>query len=231
MRSARSRALVTSLVLLLLLGGISAVAVWRVQSDRAVRKTLEGRATVVAELNDARAEFFLNVNLLTAGILGGDPAPFVEEYGQHLNRNAHEPSHADPGLRVAPPINLNGDPCADGNGRAYAAAATGSRTDAPATTVRSLGSRSWYAAVSLRWASQHRVGWRRVRPMDLPDGNRDRSLRHSPSCRRAANETRSGSIQGKTGHPLSAAFPIGHTSLHRRHDNAALLTRPFPSAR
>jgi len=58
------------------------VAVWRVQSDRAVRKTLEGRATVVAELNDARAEFFLNINLLTTGILGGDPAPFAEEYRQ-----------------------------------------------------------------------------------------------------------------------------------------------------
>jgi PAS domain S-box-containing protein len=68
--------------LLLILGGISAVAVWRVQSDRAVRRTLESRATVVAEVNDARAEFFLDVNLLTAGILGGDPAPFIEEYRQ-----------------------------------------------------------------------------------------------------------------------------------------------------
>jgi PAS domain S-box-containing protein len=82
LRSARRQALLASILLLVILGGMSALAVWRVQSDRAVRRTLESRAIAVAELNDARAEFFLNVNLLTAGILGGDPAPFVEQYSQ-----------------------------------------------------------------------------------------------------------------------------------------------------
>jgi len=82
LKSARGQALLASLLLLLILGGMSTVAVWRVQSDRAVRRTLESRATAVAALNDARAGFFLNINLLVAGILGGDPAPFVEEYSQ-----------------------------------------------------------------------------------------------------------------------------------------------------
>jgi PAS domain S-box-containing protein len=82
LKSARGQALLASLLLLLILGGMSTVAVWRVQSDRAVRRTLESRATAVAALNDARAGFFLNINLLVAGVFGGDPDPFVEEYRQ-----------------------------------------------------------------------------------------------------------------------------------------------------
>jgi PAS domain S-box-containing protein len=80
LRSFRGQALLAGLLLLVILGGMAGVAVWRVQSDRDVRGTLESRATTVAALNDARADFFLNINLLIAGALGGDPVPFAEEY-------------------------------------------------------------------------------------------------------------------------------------------------------
>jgi len=91
---------------------------------------------------------------------------------RHANANAHQHLHAhpngyaDPNPHPPPQINPNGDLYPDGNGRACTATTTCSRSDAPASTAtgRSHRRRSWYAAVSLRWASQHGVGWRRVRP-------------------------------------------------------------------
>jgi len=81
-RSARRQALLASLLLLLILGGISAVAVWRVQSDRAVRKTLERRATVVAAFEKARSEMFRSATLMTAAVFAEDATPFVDSWRQ-----------------------------------------------------------------------------------------------------------------------------------------------------
>lgn len=52
------------MALVVLLCATAAVAAWRAQSDQAVRSSLEDRANVVAALDDARAEFFLNTTLL-----------------------------------------------------------------------------------------------------------------------------------------------------------------------
>jgi len=82
MRSARGRALVASLVLLLLLVNVAVMATWRAQRDRDQREALAQRTAIVAALENARAQFFRGATLVTAAVFSEDPIPLVTSYRQ-----------------------------------------------------------------------------------------------------------------------------------------------------
>jgi diguanylate cyclase (GGDEF)-like protein len=82
LRSARGRAILAGAVLLLLLIGMAALAVWRAENDRDVRRSLEQRSAVVAALSDARAEFFLGATFMAMTIFAEDKASFIDMYHQ-----------------------------------------------------------------------------------------------------------------------------------------------------
>jgi len=80
--SARGRALVASLVLLLLLVNVAVMATWRAQRDRDQREALAQRTAIVAALENARAQFFRGATLVTAAVFSEDPIPLVTSYRQ-----------------------------------------------------------------------------------------------------------------------------------------------------
>ena len=82
LRSVRGRSILAGLVLLLLLAGVAAVALWRAQSERTVRSSLEERAFAVAALESARAQIFLNATFAAVSVFADDPRPFIEQYQQ-----------------------------------------------------------------------------------------------------------------------------------------------------
>jgi hypothetical protein len=94
LRSARGRALLAGAVLVLLLCGVAAIALWRAQSDRAARRSLEQRSSVVAAVNDARARF------LQAAVLMAS-APFSEDSVRQLLTYQSTVAGADEGLAQA----------------------------------------------------------------------------------------------------------------------------------
>ncbi len=81
-RSARGRALVASLVLLLLLVNVAVMATWRAQRDRDQREALAQRTAIVAALEDARAQLFRGATLITAAVFSEDPIPLITSYRQ-----------------------------------------------------------------------------------------------------------------------------------------------------
>jgi nitrogen fixation/metabolism regulation signal transduction histidine kinase len=81
-------------VLVLLLCGVVAIALWRAQSDRAARRSLEQRSSVVAAVNDARARF------LQAAVLMAS-APFVEDIASQLAQYQSARAQADEDLQQA----------------------------------------------------------------------------------------------------------------------------------
>ena len=85
MRSARGRALVASLVLLLLLVNVAVMATWRAQNERSNRERQEHRATVVAALESASAEFLRGTTLLATAVFAEDAAPYISLYSQAQN--------------------------------------------------------------------------------------------------------------------------------------------------
>ena len=84
-RSARGRALVASLVLLLLLVNVAVMATWRAQNERSNRERQEHRATVVAALESASTEFLRGTTLLATAVFAEDAAPYISLYGQAQN--------------------------------------------------------------------------------------------------------------------------------------------------
>ncbi len=67
---------------MLLLGAIALVAVWRAQSDREARSSLEHRAVAAASLERARAQLFLSSALAAALVFGEDASVFSGPYDQ-----------------------------------------------------------------------------------------------------------------------------------------------------
>ena len=94
LRSARGRALLAGVVLVLLLCGVAAIALWRAQSDRAARRSLEQRSHVVAAVDDARARF-----LQAAAFMAS--APFAEDSASQLAMYQSTMAEAGEGLARA----------------------------------------------------------------------------------------------------------------------------------
>ena len=83
-RTARERVLLGILVLLVLLGGVVALATWRARSDGNERAALTQRASVVAALQDARAQFLRGADLVATAVFAEDPTPAIDSYHQAL---------------------------------------------------------------------------------------------------------------------------------------------------
>jgi diguanylate cyclase (GGDEF)-like protein/PAS domain S-box-containing protein len=66
----------------LLLAAVVAVGVWRAHDDRERHRSLHRRSTVVAALDDARAQSFLGAAWIAAWPLADDPAPLFELHRQ-----------------------------------------------------------------------------------------------------------------------------------------------------
>lgn len=94
LRSARGRAILASIVLVLLLCGMAGLAVWRAQSDRAARRSLEQRSTAVAALNDARAQTFFGSTLLVMLLLTEDRAPIIDLYREAIAQGGEDIAQA-----------------------------------------------------------------------------------------------------------------------------------------
>lgn len=75
MRTARERTRLATLVLLLLLAGVAALAIWRAQRDKETDRALDRRAAVVAALDEARAETYLLAAQIAAAIFSEGPTP------------------------------------------------------------------------------------------------------------------------------------------------------------
>jgi len=80
--SVRGRSILAGLALLLLLAGVAAVALWRAQSERSARNSLEQRAFALSALESARAELFLTATLTGFSVFADDPATFADQYQQ-----------------------------------------------------------------------------------------------------------------------------------------------------
>lgn len=79
-RSARERALLAILVLLMLLGGVAALAAWRARSEWGQHHALEQRSAVAAALDDARAHILLNAINIAAATFAEDLTPLQGLY-------------------------------------------------------------------------------------------------------------------------------------------------------
>src|SRR4030042_820 len=77
-RSARERALLAILVLLVLLGGVAALAAWRARSEWGQHHAVEQRSAVAAALDDARAHILLNAINIAAATFAEDLTPLQD---------------------------------------------------------------------------------------------------------------------------------------------------------
>ncbi len=77
-RSARERALLAILALLVLLGGVAALAAWRARSEWGQHHALEQRSAVAAALDDARAHILLNAINIAAATFAEDLTPLQD---------------------------------------------------------------------------------------------------------------------------------------------------------
>lgn len=82
LRTARGRAILASAVLMLLLGGVVAMTIWRAESDQAARRSLEQRSAVAAAVDNARAQALTAGSLLAAAVFTEDPTSPVERARQ-----------------------------------------------------------------------------------------------------------------------------------------------------
>ena len=80
--SVRGRSILAGLALLLLLAGVAGVALWRAQSERSARSSLEKRALALSALESNRAQVFLTATLTAVAVFADDPAPIVDQYRQ-----------------------------------------------------------------------------------------------------------------------------------------------------
>ena len=72
LRSARRRALLASVVMLVLLGTVGGVAIWRTRSDRGTLDTVDKRLNIVTELDNARSYTLLSAIQFAAALFAGD---------------------------------------------------------------------------------------------------------------------------------------------------------------
>ncbi|MGD0765675.1 MAG: PAS domain S-box protein, partial [Dehalococcoidia bacterium] len=82
LRSVRARSTLAGLALLLLLAAVAGVSLWRAQSDRAARNSLEQRASAVAALESARAQIYSTATFTAISVFVDDPKPFVDQFRQ-----------------------------------------------------------------------------------------------------------------------------------------------------
>ena len=79
-KSVRARILLATLVLLLLLAGVAALAAWRAQHDKEVDRLLDRRGGVVSALEDARARTFLLATRMAVSIFQEDSTAVLDEF-------------------------------------------------------------------------------------------------------------------------------------------------------
>jgi diguanylate cyclase (GGDEF)-like protein len=82
LRSARTRAILATSILLALLCVVGVLAAWRTESDREVRSSLEHRSIAVAGQERARAELLSVTSVAAVSVVAEDPAPFLSLYQQ-----------------------------------------------------------------------------------------------------------------------------------------------------
>jgi diguanylate cyclase (GGDEF)-like protein len=80
MRSARHRALLASVVMLVLLGTVGGVAAWRTQSDRRTLDAVDQRLSVVTALDNVRSYTLLSATQVAAALLTNDSADLSETF-------------------------------------------------------------------------------------------------------------------------------------------------------
>lgn len=73
---------------------MAALALCRAESDQDARGSLERRSTVVASLNDARAQFFRCATLMAALTFSDDPASLIEVYREGMAEGDEAVAHA-----------------------------------------------------------------------------------------------------------------------------------------
>jgi PAS domain S-box-containing protein len=79
-RSIRARSIVAGLALLLLLAGVGAVAVWRAQSERDARTSLQLRSLAVQALEGQQGQVYLIGTYTALSSIVDDPTPFINSY-------------------------------------------------------------------------------------------------------------------------------------------------------
>ena len=72
LRSARYRALLASIVMLVLIGTVGGVAIWRTHSDRTTLDTVDKRLSIVTGLDNARSYTLLSATQMAATLLTDD---------------------------------------------------------------------------------------------------------------------------------------------------------------
>jgi len=82
LRSARTRAILATSILLALLCVVGVLAAWRTESDREVRSSLEHRSIAVAGQERARAELLAVTSVAAVSALAEEPTPFLSLYQQ-----------------------------------------------------------------------------------------------------------------------------------------------------
>jgi diguanylate cyclase (GGDEF)-like protein len=82
LRSARTRALLATSILLALLCVVGVVAAWRTHGDREARSKLEHRSMAIASQERARAELLAVTSVAAVSAVAEDPAPFLSLYQQ-----------------------------------------------------------------------------------------------------------------------------------------------------
>ena len=82
LKSIRGRSILAGLALLLLLAGVGAVSVWRIQGERSARASLERRAVALTALQAQRAQVFTIGTYTAMSALADDPSYFVDQYHQ-----------------------------------------------------------------------------------------------------------------------------------------------------
>jgi len=74
--------MLAGVALLIILGGMAVLAIWRTSNDRNEHAELERKSHAVAALQEARAQLYLSGTLLASAALSEDPLPFVDSYGE-----------------------------------------------------------------------------------------------------------------------------------------------------
>jgi diguanylate cyclase (GGDEF)-like protein/PAS domain S-box-containing protein len=82
-KSARGRAILSGTVLVLLLAGMAAVAVWRARADEQALESLDRTSSAATALEGAQGQFWLAQAALSALVISGDPA-WVDDYDSGL---------------------------------------------------------------------------------------------------------------------------------------------------
>jgi len=81
----RGRSVLAGVALLIIFGGMTALAIWRTSNDRDEHAELEQKSHAVAALQEARAQLYLSGTLLASAAFSEDPLPLVDSYGKAVS--------------------------------------------------------------------------------------------------------------------------------------------------